>query len=96
MAVKHMGRIAQKLIDGGRDPMDPVAFVSNATTQDMSVIECSLATAGEVAKSVTPPAVIAIGPVVNLRPALDWMGRMEGRVLDPDPLNPGQGEAVSW
>jgi len=94
MAVKHMARIAQKLIDGGRDPHDPVAFVSNAATDDMTVVESTLAEAGAAAEHVKAPAVIAIGPVVRLRSALDWIGRMEGRQLDPDPLDQAQDEAV--
>jgi len=90
MAVKHMGRIARNLIEGGRDPLDAVAFVSKAATDDMTVTECTLAEAGEVAKSVEPPAVIAIGPVVKLRSALDWVGHIkDGRVLNPDPFDLG-------
>ena len=94
MAVKHMGRIARKLIDGGRSPNEPVAFVSRAASDQMTVSECMLCDAGEVARTVEPPAVIAIGPVVHLRGALDWIGRMNGRVLDPDPLKLGRDEAV--
>ena len=81
MAVKHMGRIAAKLIDGGRNPDDLVAFVSNAATAKMRVVECRLSEAEETAKDVEAPAVIAIGPVVGLRASLDWIGRMNGRVL---------------
>lgn len=94
MAVKHMGRIAQRLIDGGRDPEEPVAFVSHAATERMQVTECRLHEAGAVAETVEPPAVIAIGPVVRLRPALDWLGRIDGRVLEPDPLGLAKDEAV--
>jgi uroporphyrin-III C-methyltransferase len=87
MAVKHMGRIAAKLIEGGRDPAEPVAFVSSAATADQQVVETTLGEAEAVAAGVTPPAVIAIGPVVSLRPALDWLGAAsEGRVLVADPL----------
>ncbi|MDW3205539.1 MAG: uroporphyrinogen-III C-methyltransferase [Alphaproteobacteria bacterium] len=95
MAVKHMPRIAQRLIDGGRDPQDAVAFVSNAATERMTVVECTLEEAGATAASVEPPAVIAIGPVVKLRAALDWVGRMEGRVLDPDPFGQADRDVAS-
>ncbi len=95
MAVKHMPRIAQRLIDGGRDPQEAVAFVSNAATEKMTVVECTLADAGSVAASVEPPAVIAIGPVVKLRSALDWVGRMEGRVLDPNPFGQADRDVAS-
>jgi uroporphyrin-III C-methyltransferase len=90
MAVKHMGRIAARLIEGGRDPKDTVAFVTRAATPDQTVVECALDEAGATAEHVQAPAVIAIGPVVRLRPALDWLGRMNGRVLIPDPLAPDQ------
>ena len=87
MAVKHMARIAEKLIAGGRDPGEPVAFVSHAATDRQQVIETTLGQAAEAAAAVEPPAVIAIGPVVSLRPALDWMAAAKGeRVLIPDPL----------
>lgn len=87
MAVKHMARIADKLIAGGRDPGEPVAFVSHAATDRQQVIETTLGEAAEAAAAVEPPAVIAIGPVVSLRPALDWMAAAKGeRVLIPDPL----------
>lgn len=95
MAVKHMPRIAQRLIDGGRDPQDAVAFVSNAATERMTVVECTLEEAGATAASVEPPAVIAIGPVVKLRAALDWVGRMEGRVLNPDPFGQADRDVAS-
>lgn len=95
MAVKHMPRIAQRLIDGGRDPQEAVAFVSNAATEKMTVVECTLAEAGSVAASVEPPAVIAIGPVVKLRSALDWVGRMEGRVLDSNPFGQADRDVAS-
>lgn len=94
MAVKHMARIAKKLMDGGRDPNEPVAFVSNAATDAMTVVECTLAEAGDAAQSVEAPAVIAIGPVVRMRAALDWIGRMEGRTLTSDPLGRARDEAV--
>ncbi|MEQ8605131.1 MAG: uroporphyrinogen-III C-methyltransferase [Marivibrio sp.] len=87
MAVKHMARIADKLIEGGRDPGEPVAFVSHAATERQQVVETTLGSAAEAAAQVEPPAVIAIGPVVSLRPALDWMAAAKGeRVLIADLL----------
>lgn len=95
MAVKHMPEIAKRLLEGGRDPNEPMAFVSNAATDRQEVVECTLGTATEAAERVNPPAIIAIGPVVALRAGLDWLGAMRGeRVLDPDPLNLGREDAV--
>ena len=94
MAVKHMSEIADRLMAGGRDPNEPVAFVTDAATERMQVVETILCEAGAVSETVKAPAVIAVGPVVRLRSALDWLGRMDGRTLDPDPLGLGRPEAV--
>ena len=88
MAIKHLGRIAAELIEGGRAPDQPVALVSNASTPEQRVLETTLSTcAADVAASgLTPPAIVVVGEVVRLRGGLDWLGAGEGRVLDPDPL----------
>ncbi len=95
MAVKHMPEIARRLLEGGRDPQEPMAFVSNAATDKQTVVECTLGTAEDAAKQVKPPAIVAIGPVVSLRAGLDWLGAMKGeRTLNPDPLGLGREDAV--
>lgn len=83
MALKHMDGIAARLLAAGRPANEPVAFIRNATTDTQDVVECRLAEAGAVAKTVKPPAVVAIGPVVALRPSLDWLGALAGRQLEP-------------
>lgn len=95
MAIKHMPLIAEKLLAGGRDPDEPVAFVSNAATERQTVVECTLGTSAEASTRVEPPAVVVVGPVVALRAGLDWLGALKGeRVLDPDPLGVKRDEAV--
>ena len=96
MALKHLDNIANRLIAGGRDPADPVAVVADAATSRQRVLETTLgACAVDVAASdIQPPAVVAIGPVVRLRPGLDWLGALAGRRLDPDPLDQELGEAA--
>lgn len=92
MAMKHLGHIAQALIAGGREPDEPVAVVSNATTPGQTVLETTLArAAGDVARArMAAPAVICIGEVVRLRAGLDWLGSLAtGRRLEPDPLGAG-------
>ena len=88
MALRHLKAIRDRLIACGRDPAEPVAIVSKAATPDQRVVETTLGRAAEdaAAADIQPPAVIAVGPVVRLRPALDWLGALDGRVLDPDPL----------
>ncbi len=89
MAMKHLGTIADRFIAAGRDPNQPVAVVSNATSDKQRVLETTLSrAAADVAKAeMEAPAVICIGEVVRLRQGLDWLGSlMDGRALDPDPL----------
>jgi uroporphyrin-III C-methyltransferase len=88
MALKHLGRISEKLINGGKPASTPVAIIANATTRDQRVLETTLsAAAADVAASgIEPPAMVVVGEVVRLRAAMDWMGALAGRTLTPDPL----------
>jgi uroporphyrin-III C-methyltransferase len=88
MALKHLDRIAGQLIAGGLKPSTPVAVVAHATTAGQQVLETELscAAADVAAQGIEAPAVIAIGEIVRLRAGLDWLGAIEGRVLDADPL----------
>ena len=97
MGLKHFGRISQQLMAAGRDEDEPVAFVSNATTDRQSVVETTLARAMTDAEAhgVSTPVLIVIGQIVKLRAGLDWLGAMAGRELDPDPLGWDQAEAKS-
>lgn len=86
MALKHLDRIAARLIAAGRPGDDPVAIVTHATTPAQRVHECALSSliAG-APPGLEAPAIIAIGPAVRLRAGLDWLGAMAGRVLVADP-----------
>jgi len=87
MAMKHAHAIADKLMAAGRRSDEPVAFVCNATTDKMQVHETTLGSIGDLsALGLAPPAIVVLGEVVRLRSALDWMGAMEGRILEADPL----------
>ncbi|MBB5534923.1 uroporphyrinogen-III C-methyltransferase [Rhizobium giardinii] len=89
MAMKHIGQITANLIAAGRSPEEPVAFVCNAATLEQSVLETTLgrAEADVATAGLEPPAIVVVGEVVRLRSALDWLGALEGRVLDADPLS---------
>jgi uroporphyrin-III C-methyltransferase len=52
-----------------------VAIVSKATTPAQRVVVTTLGEAAGAAIGVEAPAIIVIGEVVRLRPALDWLGR---------------------
>ena len=86
MAIKHLGEIVAKLTGAGRAPDDAVALISNATTEKQRVVVTQLDRAVEASRDVEPPALVVVGEVVRLRPALDWLGAMAGRTLEPDPL----------
>jgi uroporphyrin-III C-methyltransferase len=88
MAIKHLETIAGNLMAAGRDPAEPVAIVSAATTEAQKVLETTLGeAAGAVAQSgLAPPALVVVGAVVRLRAALDWLGAINGRKLTADPL----------
>jgi uroporphyrin-III C-methyltransferase len=88
MALRHLERIAKRLMDAGRSGDEPVAVVSRATTPAQQVLETTLArAAGDAARSgIKPPAIVVVGRSVRLRAGLDWLGALEGRRLESDPL----------
>jgi len=88
MAMKHWGNIKDRLIAAGRSAQEPVAFVCNATTKEQRVLETTLATSIEDVKQagLAPPAIVVVGKAVQMRMALDWLGALEGKVLQSNPL----------
>lgn len=88
MALSHLDHIADLLISNGRRADEPVALVRNATLKDQQVLETTLGTASAdvAAANFKAPAIIVIGETVRLRAGLDWLGALEGRILQRDPL----------
>lgn len=88
MAMKHIDLIARRLIEAGRSPDEPVAFVCNASLPNQTVLETTLARAAKdvEAAGLNPPAIVVVGEVVRLRAGLDWMGALNGKILSSDPL----------
>src|SRR3954463_7625183 len=74
MSLKHLDRIAERLIVGGRSPDEPVAIVSKAATPEQRVLVTTLAEAAAAAQdaAIEAPTIIAIGEIVRLRAELDW------------------------
>ncbi|MFD9790631.1 uroporphyrinogen-III C-methyltransferase [Streptomyces sp. NPDC059070] len=72
MGVDKIGAIARTLIAHGKAPGTPVALVQEGTTAAQRRVDATLATVGETvtAQDVRPPAVIVIGDVVAVGPAL--------------------------
>lgn len=88
MGMKHVDRIATALLDAGRDPNEPAAVVTSATTPNQQVLETTLGTmtADIAASGMTPPAILCIGRSVLMRQTLDWQAIAQGfapRNLDP-------------
>ena len=88
MAVKHIEAISSRLMENGRAPDEPVAVISKACTSEQQILETTLECCAREATDagIEPPAVVVLGEVVRLRQSLDWLGALEGRVLQRDPL----------
>jgi uroporphyrin-III C-methyltransferase len=72
MARGRLAVIAKALIDAGRDPDEPVALLSEATTTRQRCRQTTLAEAASTIGEPTAdaPTLIVIGPVVGLRDML--------------------------
>lgn len=88
MAMKHWGNIKERLIASGRSRHEPVAFICNATTDKQKVVETTLENSlSDLEEAgIKPPAIVVVGEAVKMRSALDWLGALEGKVLEPNPL----------
>lgn len=93
MGMKHVDRIARALLEAGRDPSEPAAVVTSATTPDQHVLETTLGTmaADIAAANLQPPSILCIGRSVLMRQALDWQAMAQGFApRDTDPLGRGR------
>jgi len=90
MAMKHLAAISARLIAAGRSPDEPAAIVSKATMPEQRVLVSTLAELAEAAAraGIEAPTIVAIGEIVRLRPALDWLGG-EPQALDQTPPRTG-------
>jgi uroporphyrin-III C-methyltransferase len=86
MARKYAGEISQRLIAAGRAANEPAAIVSDASLSRQSVRVTTLIELGETAAQSSAPAILVIGENVKLRAGLDWLGALDGKLLNPDPL----------
>jgi uroporphyrin-III C-methyltransferase len=88
MAMKHWANIRDRFLAAGRSPHQPMAFVCEATTDRQRVLETTIGSSLEdLAKTdIKPPAIVVVGEAVRLRSALDWLGALDGKILEKDPL----------
>jgi uroporphyrinogen III methyltransferase / synthase len=80
MGVKALPRIAEALIEAGRDPSEPAAVVERGTLPGQRTVSSTLegiAGAAEEA-GIKPPSVTVVGPVAARRERIAWL---EGRPL---------------
>jgi uroporphyrin-III C-methyltransferase len=86
MALKHLPRIVERLLAGGRRPDEPAAVIGKATTPSQRVVVSTLEAVAAAADEIETPAIVVVGEVVGLRSALDWLGAPGGRRLARSPL----------
>ncbi len=72
MCVSNRKHIAKKLIEAGRNPDEPVAFIHRGTTEHQTVVETTLKELIEKDIDIKPPSVMVVGKVVKLRNLIDW------------------------
>lgn len=91
MAMKHWDNIRSRLLEAGRSEGELVAFVCDATTERQNVLETTLGTSQEdlEASGLKPPAIVVVGDAVGLRSSLDWLGALDGRVLEANSVYRG-------
>ncbi|SHG95668.1 uroporphyrinogen-III synthase /uroporphyrinogen-III C-methyltransferase [Fibrobacter sp. UWH9] len=74
MGISNMEMISRRLIECGKDPKTPLAFIEKGTTPYQRTVMCTLETAGEtiLRENVTAPAITIMGGVVELGKSLAW------------------------
>ncbi|MBB6446384.1 uroporphyrinogen-III C-methyltransferase [Bacillus benzoevorans] len=74
MGVKNLPRIQERLLQCGKSPETPIAFIQWGTLQKQKTVISTLGSAYESAlrENVTNPCMIVIGEVVKLREKINW------------------------
>jgi uroporphyrinogen III methyltransferase/synthase len=74
MGVKNIGQITETLISHGKSPDTPAALIRQGTTSQQETIAGTLGTIVELAQArqFSPPAILVVGLVVELRDTLNW------------------------
>lgn len=67
MGVTNRSFIARSLVDAGRSPEEPVAFIERGTLSTETIVESTLGAVARDEVEVASPAVFVIGEVVRLR-----------------------------
>ena len=70
MGVKNRQFIAKRLIEAGRDPYEPVAFIEKATTPQQREVFSTLIEVAQDPPEVNTPAIMVVGKVVRIGASL--------------------------
>lgn len=70
MGVRYRQRIAQSLLEAGRSPSEPSAFIERGATPEERIVVTTLSDVAQGRVDVASPAVWVIGEVVTLRERL--------------------------
>ncbi len=78
MGMSRLDKIAQTLIEEGKDPRTPAIAIQHATTGEQRSVEATLEELPRAvrASGLTAPAVVLIGFVVSLRHELGWFEKL--------------------
>jgi uroporphyrin-III C-methyltransferase/precorrin-2 dehydrogenase/sirohydrochlorin ferrochelatase len=76
MGVGGLAQICRGLVEHGMPGSTPAAVVEKATLAEQRVVEGTLLTLAQKAKTerIAPPALLIVGEVVRLRAKLGWFG----------------------
>lgn len=74
MGVKSLDETLERLMSAGRDPEEPAAAIEWGTTPRQRTVVATVSSLAGVARTerIAPPAIVIVGEVVRLRPALSW------------------------
>jgi uroporphyrinogen III methyltransferase/synthase len=77
MGVKALPRIAERLIEAGRDPSEPAAVIERGTLPGQRTVTASLEgiAAAAADAEIKPPSVTVVGPVAARRERIAWLER---------------------
>jgi len=75
MGVRQLGRIAERLIEGGRPPQEPAAVIQRGTLPRQRSVAGTLATIARLAEDnqIKAPAIAVFGEVAGLHDRLGWL-----------------------
>jgi uroporphyrinogen III methyltransferase / synthase len=75
MGVKALPRIAERLIEAGRDPSEPAAVVERGTLPGQRAVTSTLQGIAAAASEaeIKPPSVTVVGPVAARRERIAWL-----------------------